>query len=224
MSRGGGTSFVVLPNPPALKQNAATGGGGSPANGQRVHVRILLSFFLGKKGLRVCERWTWDASSRLNIAAALAGSDWCDRLERAGPDALAGKVLCVCAALGVAGEVARGRDDPAASEALALLAAWIDDPTEERFDHICGTIFGPGERPELGPHGVVWCALRTATSSVGNGEAGWTLGAVCGAAEQASFGPEAVRSFAEREVLARQRHAEPGAAADGGGTSAFPGS
>lgn len=152
------------------------------------------------------ERWTWDDSSRSSIAAALAAPDWCDRLERAGPDALAGKVLCVCAALGVAGEVMRGHDDRAASEALALLANWIDDPTDERFDRICDTIFGPGERPELGPHGVVWCALRTATSSVGNGEAAWALGAVCGAAERAGFGPEVVRGFAEREVLARHRH------------------
>jgi hypothetical protein len=167
----------------------------------------------------VGERWTWDDSSRAGIAAALAGPDWSDRLERAGPDALTGKVLCVCAALGVAGEVARGHENPAASEALVLLAEWIDDPTDERFDRICDAIFGPGERPELGPHGVVWWALRTATSSVGNGEAGWALGAVCGAAGQAGFGPEAVRGFAEREVLPRQRHAEPSAAADRGGIS-----
>ena len=160
------------------------------------------------------ERWTWDASSRPDIAAALAGTDWSDRLERAGPDALTGKVLCACAALGIAREVARGGNDPTAAEALALLAEWIDDPTVKRFDRICGTIFGPGEQPELGPHGVVWYALRTATSSVGNGEAGWALGAVCGAAERSGFGPEVIRSFAASEVLARQQHAEPGAAPD----------
>jgi hypothetical protein len=164
---------------------------------------------LAAKGAGVGERWTWDAARSPGIAAALAAPDWCDRLERAAPDAPTGKVLCVCASLGVAGEVTRGHDEPAASEALALLAGWIDDPTEERFDRICDTIFGPGERPELGPHDVVWRAMRTATGSVGNGEAGWALGAVCGAAEQAGFGPEVVRGFAACEVLARQRHAEP---------------
>jgi len=165
----------------------------------------------------VGEHWTWDASGRSRIAAALADPAWCDRLERAGPDALTGKVLCVCAALGVARAVTKGSDDPAASEALALLAHWIDDPTEERFDRICDTIFGPGERPELGPHGVVWRALRTATSSVGNGEAGWALGAVCGAAEHAGFKPEAVRNLAECEVMAREGHAEQSVAPDCGG-------
>jgi hypothetical protein len=160
------------------------------------------------------ERWTWGASSRSGIAAALAGPEWSDRLERAGPDALTGKVLCVCAALGVAAEVVRGHEDSTLSEALDLLAAWIDDPTDERFNRICDTIFGPGERPELGPHGVVWCALRTATSSVGNGEAGWALGAVCGAAQRAGFGPEAVRGFAGSAVMARQRDVEPDVAPD----------
>jgi hypothetical protein len=164
----------------------------------------------------VGECWKWDDSSHSSVVAALAAPDWCNRLERAGPDALSGKVLCVCAALGIACEVTRGHDDRAASQALALLAGWIDDPTDERFGHICDIIFGPGERPELGPHGVVWCALRTATSSVGNGEAGWALGATCEAAEQAGYGPKVVRGFAEREVLVRQRHAEPSAAADGG--------
>lgn len=121
-------------------------------------------------------------------------------------------MLCACAALAIAGGVTRGHKDPAASESLALLGEWIDDPTEKRFDRICGATFGPGERPELGPHGVVWLALRTATSSVGNGEAEWALGAVCGAAARAGFGPEVVRGWAEREVLARQRHAQPVAA------------
>ena len=160
------------------------------------------------------ERWTWAASSRPSIDAVLADPEWCDRLERAGPDALTGKVLCACAALGVAREVTRGWADPAAVEALALLAAWIDDPTEERFNRINDTIFGSGEQPELGPHEVAWCALRTATSSVGNSEAGWALSAVCEGAAQAGFGPEVVRSFAARELLSRQRQCEPGAAPD----------
>lgn len=160
------------------------------------------------EGFPVGERWMWDVSSLSKIAAALADPDWCDHLERAGPDALTGKVLCVCAALGVAREVSRGCDDPFASEALVLLARWIDDPTEERFGRICDTIFGSDERPELGPHGVVWRALRTATSSVGNSEAGWALGAVCGAAGEIGFDSESIRGFAEQEVLSRQRHAE----------------
>lgn len=164
------------------------------------------------------ERWTWDTAAHPGVASALAGPDWCDRLEGAATDALVGKVLCVCAALAVARHVVgEPVEDPLTAEALDLLARWIDDPTEERFHRICGTIFGPEEPAEIGPHGVGWWALRTAISSVGNYEAGWALSAVCSAAEAAGVTPEAARVSAERAVLARRQDAEPGAAADGGG-------
>ncbi len=157
------------------------------------------------------ERWTWDGSANLNLESVFAGpalnSTWCDGLDRGG---VTGKVLCACAALAVARAVARASgDDPTAGEALDLLAAWIDDPTDERFDRIGDAIFGPGERPGLGPHGVAWWALRTATGSVGNGEAGWALGGACDAAVRAGFALEVVRSMAEREVLARRRESKP---------------
>lgn len=151
------------------------------------------------------ERWTWDAEAYPDVASALAALDWCDRLENAASDPLVGKVLCVCAALGVAlhvvGELGA---DSRTADALDLLARWIDDPSEERFDRICGTIFGPDEPAQIGPYGVGWWALRTATSSVGNFEAGWALGSACGAAEAAGFTPEGVRVVAQRAVLARR--------------------
>jgi hypothetical protein len=158
----------------------------------------------------VGERWTWDAAAHPGVASALAGPDWCDRLEGAASDALVGKVLCVCAALGVARHVlGEPVADPQTAGALDLLDCWIDDPTEERFERIRGTIFGPDEPAEIGPHGVGWWALRTATSSVGNSEAGWALGTVCSAAEAAGFTPEAARVVGERAVLARRQDAEP---------------
>ena len=151
------------------------------------------------------ERWTWAASLRSSIATALAGPDWCDRLEQAGPDAVTGKVLCVCAAAAVGrAALAAYHDRPKqAAEALELLWRWIDDPTGERFDRICGIIFPEGDPPAQDPHGVVWWALRTATSSVGNYEAGWALASTCGAAETAGFSPEQLRGLAEQELASR---------------------
>jgi hypothetical protein len=138
------------------------------------------------------------------LAPPTAVGGWCAQLESAA-DALTGKVLCVCAAVGVARAVVSACSDcpEQAGAALDLLEGWIDDPTEERFDQICATIFPEGELPTLDPHGVVWWALRTATSSVGNGEAGWALASTCGAAETAGFTPELLRDVAEQELAAR---------------------
>ena len=150
------------------------------------------------------ERWTWDASARLNIVSAFDFPDWCDRLESAA-DALVSKVLCVCAASALAREVVgEFPTDSQTAESLELLAHWIDDPTQERFDRICDTIFGPDVAAEIGPYGVGLWALRTVTSSVGNGEAGWALSSTCGAAEASGMTLEAMRSVAERAVFARQ--------------------
>jgi hypothetical protein len=157
-------------------------------------------------------RWTWDGDSHPSVLAALAppaGDDgWCDRLEDAAGDALTGKVLCVCAAAAVARAVlaASPETPPQAAAALNLLWQWIDDPTRERFDRICATIFAEGGPDALDPHGLVWWSLRTATSSVGNFEAGWALAAACGAAEGAGFTPEQMRRVAEQELLSRLGH------------------
>jgi len=151
--------------------------------------------------------WTWDRGAHPRVSAVLAppvADGWCDRLESAG-DALTGKVLCVCAAAAVARAVvaACSNSPHRAAEALELLWRWIDEPTDERFDRICATIFPEGEPPPLDPHGVVWWALRTATSSVGNGEAGWALASTCAAAEAAGFSPEQLRGLAEQELASR---------------------
>jgi hypothetical protein len=154
------------------------------------------------------QRWTWDRRAHPGVSAVLAppaaDRGWCDRLESVA-DALTGKVLCVCAAAAVARAVLAACPDcpEQAGGALDLLVRWTDDPTEERFDRICATIFPEGEPPALDPHGVVWWALRTATSSVGNGEAGWALSSTCGAAEAAGLGPEQLRGLAEQELAAR---------------------
>jgi hypothetical protein len=130
---------------------------------------------------------------------------WCDQLESAAGDALTGKVLCVCAGAAMARAVlAECLDAPSsAAAALDLMWRWIDEPTVERFDRICATIFPKGEPPALDAHGVVWWALRIATSSVGYGESGWALGSACSAAERAGFTPEQLRRLAEQELLSR---------------------
>src|SRR3712207_1975500 len=127
------------------------------------------------------ERWTWDGEAHTRVAHVLSqpstGLGWCGQLETAAADAVVGKVLCVCAAAAVARAVLASCPDtsPQAAIALELLVQWIDEPTDERFERICSIIFAEGEPPDLDPHGVVWWVLRTATSSVGNYEAGWAL-------------------------------------------------
>lgn len=156
--------------------------------------------------------WTWDAREHPAVAGVVAAPahdlGWCDRLETATEDAIVGKVLCVCAAAAVAREalMSLGGDARQADAALELLGRWIDDPSDERFERICSLIFEDGS-PAFDPHGVVWWALRTATSSVGNFEAGWALGGACAAAVEAGLTPEQLRSVAERELSSRSRSA-----------------
>jgi hypothetical protein len=155
------------------------------------------------------QRWTWDRLSHPKVLAVLgplaADLRWCDQLEAAAANALTGKVLSACVAAAVARAVLAACPDspPPASAAMELLWRWIDEPNDERFDQICATIFPEGEPPPLDPHGVVWWALRTATSSVGNFEAGWALASTCRAAEDAGFSPEQLRRLAEQELLSR---------------------
>jgi hypothetical protein len=149
------------------------------------------------------------------LAGPADGLAWCDRLENAAAGAVVGKVLCVCAAAAVARTAlavsALAPEEAArAADAVGLVVSWVDDPTNERFERICALIFGEGRQAaDLGPHGVVWRALRTATSSVGNDEAGWALRATCGAAVSAGLGPEQLREVVERELLSRQRPVGP---------------
>lgn len=137
------------------------------------------------------ELWTWDEPTLPGIAGALAApaADWCNRLETAAGDAIVGKVLCVCAAAAITQAVlSTDGDTPQATNALRLLDRWIDDPADERFAEICALISG-GADPDLGPHGVGWWALRTATSSVGNFEAGWALASTCGGGRNGGVQP-----------------------------------
>jgi hypothetical protein len=158
------------------------------------------------------ERWTWSASAHPRVEGVVskpaAGLEWCGQLESSAEEAVVGKVLCVCAATAVARavSVADPVGRPLGAEALDLLVSWIDDPTEERFERICSLIFDDGEPPDYNPdpHGVIAWALRTATSSVGNFEAGWALETTCSAAVDAGFTLDQIRRIVEQELLARK--------------------
>jgi hypothetical protein len=100
-----------------------------------------------------------------------------------------------------------GGDARQADAALDLLGRWIDDRSDQRFERICSLIFKE-RAPEFDPHGVVWWALRTATSSAGNVEAGWALGGACAAAVEAGFTPEQLRSVVGLELSCRCRPAD----------------
>lgn len=156
-------------------------------------------------------KWTWDPRAHSRAIAVLAepatALEWCGQLEVAAADAVVGKILCVLAAAAVAREVSTTvPGDNSEPETLNLLGAWIDDPTDERFELISALIFDEGQRSaEFGPHGVIWWALRTATSSVGNYEAGWALETACSAAVMAGFSPERLRVIVEGELLSRRR-------------------
>lgn len=158
------------------------------------------------------EAWTWEPSAHPRVVNLLAESvadlEWCARLEDAPTDPVVGKVLCVCAAAAIAREVlaAGSGVGPAAAAALALLSDWIDDPTEERLGRICGIIFPPNKSPDLDPYGLVWWALRTATSTAeGYGEAGWALETTCSGALRAGYSPDQLRTIARHTALSRQR-------------------
>ena len=157
------------------------------------------------------EWWTWSMRVNPNVAGVLTAPatdlGWCDRLETAAGDSTVGKVLCVCASAAIARKVlttpAGGQATPPAAEALELLNRWVDDPTEERFARICEIIFGEDQSHDLDPYGVVWWALRTATSTVGFGEAGWALATTCSAATAAGFSPQQLHAIAERAIMSR---------------------
>jgi len=50
---------------------------------------------------------------------------------------------------------------------------------------------------------VIWWTLRTATSSVGNYEAGWALSAVSKAAEKSGLGTNKQQKIVEQALFAR---------------------
>lgn len=155
--------------------------------------------------------WTWDAHQHPNVAGVLAepavDEKWCDRLETAATDLVVGKVLCVCAAAAITREVLAGYGSEVHPDALAaidLVEQWVDDPNVERFDRICATIFKGERLGHADPHGAVWYALRTSTSTAdGYREAAWALAATGDAAIRAGLTPERIKAAARRGVMAR---------------------
>ncbi len=140
------------------------------------------------------------------IDGATKGSEaWFERLECEAESALHGKVLCVCAGAVIARRALVAEPgSPLSEQALALLEGWIDEPTEARFAHIAALLFGDdggGPQPELDE--IAWWALRVATSSVGNFEAGWALGALCDVALNRGLAFEEVRTHGLAAVRER---------------------
>lgn len=145
-----------------------------------------------------CERWTWNSAEHPGIShvfsSAKSTSQWYDDLEKSASDAVTGKVLCVVAGLAIARAVIETEfpDHERLAESISLLDladAWIDDPSDDRFDKIAEFLFDEGREWPVAddPLKVVWGALRIATSSVGDYEAGWALGRVVDDATKANL-------------------------------------
>ena len=155
------------------------------------------------------KKWTWNSIEHPAVMNVLSGEctalNWCDQLETAASDPITGKVLCACAAMGIARGVMRDSkfNSQQATDALVLLQQWIDDPIDERFDRICSLLFGV-DAPVLDQFGVTGWSLRVATSSVGNYEAGWALSGTCEAALKAGYIPVDLCRFAELEIRSRE--------------------
>ena len=139
--------------------------------------------------------WTCRATDNPSVIklidghAATSGRDWAEQLETLAGDAITGKVLCVCAGLAIARRCETSTM-PADDQALSVLQQWIDDPTDQRFERLSAWLIDdpPSRRdPEMAP--VTGWALRVATSSVGNYEAGFALAALCERAEAAGLYP-----------------------------------
>jgi hypothetical protein len=144
------------------------------------------------------DRWTWEAAIHPRVPQIFSspGStvSWQDELENAAEDAVTGKVLSVVAGTAIARAVIERLfpDHERRNEALDLLDlcdAWVDDPTDERFDKIACFLFEDNRAlaEPNDPLKVAWGALRVATSSVGNYEAGWALGIVVDDANKADL-------------------------------------
>lgn len=141
------------------------------------------------------KRWTWDAAEHPEISIVFSSasrSRWSDALENAARDAVTGKVLCVVAGLAIARAVIEkeysGHELSAECVVLLDLAnAWIDDPSDEKFEQITQFLFDDKREwcESRNPLKVAWGALRIASSSVGNYEAGWALSVVVSDATEA---------------------------------------
>jgi hypothetical protein len=156
--------------------------------------------------------WTWDVRDHPEVISILdqpdTGKDWCDQLEDAASDLIVGKVLCVCASVAIARKVVDSTplsENSTASKSLDLLNCWIDDPTDQRFEQICSLIFDDDTEliSDQDPHGVVFWALRTATSAIGCSEAGWALGGARDAAMKAGSSEDELRALVKERLLVR---------------------
>jgi hypothetical protein len=158
-------------------------------------------------------RWTWTVTENPRVTSVFSSSHskshWYDDLENAPEDPIIGKVLCVVVGVAIARVVIAKvyPNDGRLNEAVALLdlaEAWVDNPTDDRFAQITEFLFKDHHEWHEGsdPFKVVWGALRIATSSVGNYEAGWALS--CVVDDAIGVGLDAVK-LAQQAVDARSK-------------------
>jgi len=130
---------------------------------------------------------------------------WAHELETSAENVTDGKVFCVCAALAIARYVHCSHEaQPLAESSFTLLDEWIDDPSDARFDRICGLLFDDRDpRLEGELDEITWWALRVSAAAEGCFEAGWALEALCECAEELGFDPVTIQAHGLGAVKAR---------------------
>lgn len=157
------------------------------------------------------ELWAWDSRREPGVYAAFDVSgdlDWCDSLEDAPEDAVDGKVACTVAALGVVESVLEKTGELNRADvqmARATLRTWIGTGSDDAADQVFALAFSGDEEEPPTPRGrelpeVLSWALRCATSSVGNYEAGWALRGCAQRALDLGLTPQALKEAARREL------------------------
>jgi len=150
--------------------------------------------------------WRWSGTEHPRVDALLgileSGQEWDFELETVADDARVGKMLCVCAAAAVARytvEQAGARADE-----LDVLDAWVDAPTEELLASIWKRVLHGRLDRTSDVDDVVWWALRSATASVGDFEAGWALEMTCEAALRRGVTAGRVKAIVRRALAGRR--------------------
>jgi hypothetical protein len=155
------------------------------------------------------KKWFWDNQQNSHVEDLLIDASidpaWRHRLEKSADDPLVGKLLCVCAAIGIARTVFPPESPSDARAALEILESWVDNPTTDSFGILCRLIFDDtvgntgNDLPE-----AVWWAIRTATSSVGNYEASWALSGAWDAAVRAGASSALLGRAIQDALLSRR--------------------
>jgi hypothetical protein len=142
------------------------------------------------------------------VASLLAGTShddgWCASLEQLVVDPIVGKVLCVCASIGIAHSVVTRAGSKHLLPVLSLLNAWVDQPSDHHFRELEQFLASFEPLPEDSAAETIWWALRSATCTVGNFEAEWALHSACSAAARAGLSPREISEAAAAELRGRR--------------------